>query len=160
LQYPNFFVDKTAGTITEKGRKKYGWHSTREKKEQLMGILRRAYAHGGVINHSGEALDEALTYVYYTDGGLGPAEFTKESEAARLTHGDRVIADALILLGVEDMPQGKPDASTPPGRSIGFRRKMALSRSKATRPGWGDTVDFTGGDITFYRSKNRLSGVR
>lgn len=125
-----------------------------------MGILRRAYAHGGIVNHSGEALDEALTYVYYTDGGLGPAEFTKESEAARLTHGDRVIADALILLGVEDMPQGKPDVSAPPGRSIGFRRKMALSRGKATRPGWGDTFDFTGGSVEFYRGKNRLSGVR
>ena len=155
MQYPNFYTDKTAGTITEKGRKKYGWHSTREKKEQLMGILRRAYAHGGIINHSAEALDEALTYVYYTDGGLGPAEFTKESEAARLTHGDRVIADALILLGVEGMPQARAEeASMPPGRSLGFRRRMALSRGKTTRPGWGDTFDFTGGnDVVFSRRR-------
>lgn len=141
LQYPNFFMDKTAGTVREKAGRKYGWHSTREKKEQLMGLLRRAYAHGGIINHCDAALDEALSYVYYDGGGLGPAEFVKESESARMTHGDRVIADALTLLGVEDAPKNRQDTPVPPERSIGFRRRVALAKNKIKRPKWGEMID-------------------
>jgi hypothetical protein len=145
LQYPNYYVDKASGTIGERAGKRYGWHSSKEKKEQLMGMLRRAYAQGGIINHSSEALDEALSYVHYDDGGIGPAEFVKESESARLTHGDRVIGDALILLGVEDMPRGKPTEPAPPGRSIGERRRMALAKGRVNRVQWGLTVDFSSG---------------
>jgi hypothetical protein len=145
LQYPNFYVDKASGTVRERVGKRYGWHSSKEKKEQLMGLLRRAYAQGGIVNHSGPALDEALTYVYYDDGGLGPAEFVKESESARMTHGDRVIADALMLLGVEDAPVTRQGDPMPPGRSFGERRRMALARNKRSLVEWGATVDFTSG---------------
>ena len=134
--------------MTEKTGKRYGWPSTKEKKEQTLGILRRAYAHAGIINHSGPALDEALTYVYYDSGGLGPAEFVKESESAQLTHGDRVIADMLMLLGVEDAPTGKPVEPLPPGRSIGERRKFALAKNKTSRLQWGSVVDFSSGRPT------------
>jgi hypothetical protein len=151
LQYPNYYVDKAAGTVTEKTGKRYGWHSTKEKKEQTLGILRRAYAHAGIINHSAEALDEALTYVYYDSGGLGPAEFVKESESAQLTHGDRVIADMLMLLGVEDAPTGKPVEPLPPGRSIGERKRFALAHRKTNRLEWGAVVDFSSGHPEFYK---------
>ena len=156
LQYPNYYVDKAAGTVVERTGKRYGWHSTKEKKEQTLGILRRAYAHAGIINHSGPALDEALTYVYYDDGGLGPAEFVKESESARLTHGDRVIADMLMMLGVEDAPTGKSTEPMPPGRSIGERRRTALSKVRVDHPGWGDRVDFTGGGMEFYSHRRKV----
>ena len=110
-----------------------------------MGLLRRAYAQGGVINHCDEALTEALSYVYYDDGGLGPAEFVKESESARMTHGDRVIADALMLLGVEDAPVTHQGDPMPPGRSIGFRRRMALAKPRKGLVEWGARVDFSSG---------------
>jgi hypothetical protein len=137
LQYPMYYTDKASGTISENTGKRYGWHSSREKKEQLLGLLRRAYAHGAILNHSDLALDEALSYVYYDDGGIGPAELTKESEAAKLTHGDRVIADALALLGLEDAPKVVVTETAPPGRSIGHRRRTALVERKAPRTGWG-----------------------
>lgn len=157
LQYPNYYVDRAVGTTTEKTGKRYGWHSSAEKKEQLMGLLRRAYAHGGIINHSSQALDEALTYVYYDDGGLGPAEFVKESESARKTHGDRVIADALTLLGVEDMPRSKLTEPMPPMRSCGYRRKMALAQRKTKNPGWGDKVSFSSGYPEFTRRRGQYA---
>jgi hypothetical protein len=149
LQYPNYYVDKASGTVRERTGKRYGWHSSREKKAQLMGLLDRAYAHGGIINHSGEALDEALSYVYYEDGGCGPAEYVKESESTRSAHGDRVIADALVLLGVEDAPTSKASDPMPPGRSIGYRRRMAISRKSLTKPGWGTKVVFSSGRPEF-----------
>jgi hypothetical protein len=150
LQYPNYYVDKASGTAREKVGKRYGWHSSREKKAQLLGLLDRAYAHGGIINHSSEALDEALTYVHYEDGGCGPAAYVKESDSVRAAHGDRVIADALILLGVEDMPRGQTGEPMPPGRSIGFRRKMALARNKRGVVQWGARVEFSSGRPEIY----------
>jgi hypothetical protein len=152
-QYPNYYVDKASGTVREKVGKRYGWHSSLEKKAQLMGLLDRAYAHGGIINHSDEALVEALSYVHYEDGGCGPAAFVKESDSVRKAHGDRVIADALVMLGVEDMPKGQMGEPTPPGRSIGFRRRMALSRNKKKIGGWGDRVDFGSGRPEFTGRK-------
>jgi hypothetical protein len=151
--YPNYYVDTVVGTAREKPGKRYGWHSSQEKKAQLMGLLDRAYAHGGIINHSTEALDEALTYVYYEDGGCGPADFVKESESTRAAHGDRVIADALIMLGVEGVPASQTGTPMPPGRSIGHRRRMALSRGKTGQAAWGARVDFGNGAPTFTAPK-------
>jgi hypothetical protein len=148
VKYPNYYRDKAFNTDAERIKTKYGWWSSRDKKEQLLGMLRRAYACGGIINHSGKALDETLGYVYYDDGGIGPAELCKESESARLTHGDRTIADALTLLGVEDAPKvTRPDVTTPM-RSVAFRRKMALERH-TRRPGLGTKFDFTSGAPEF-----------
>jgi hypothetical protein len=152
-QYPNYYTDKASGTARERVGKRYGWHSSREKKAQLMGLLDRAYAHGGIINHSAEALDECLSYVHYDDGGCGPATFVKESDSTRSAHGDRVIADALTLLGVEDMPRGKTGEPVPPGRSMAYRRREALARSKSSRPRWGARVYFGCGEPTFSFSK-------
>jgi hypothetical protein len=155
LQYPNYFIDRAVGTIRDKTSKRYGWNSSQEKKAQLLGLLRRAYAHGGVINHSAKALDEALTYVSYDDGGIGPAEFTKESADARMTHGDRVIADALMLLGVEELPASKREEATAPGRSLGFRRRQAMSRARTLKPTWGTRIDFSSGTPEFTVARGR-----
>jgi hypothetical protein len=148
IQYPNYFQDIRPGTSLEKSNKKYGWHSTREKKEQMLGILRRAYAHGGIINHSEKALDEALQYVYFDDGGIGPAELTQETESARLTHGDRVIADGLAMLGLEGAPKVKEAVPATPERSMAHRQKMALVR-KTEKPGWNSHWDFRAGEFDF-----------
>ena len=148
FQYPNYYTDKASGTVLEKVGKRYGWHSSREKKEQLLGILRRAYAHGGILNHEERALDEALSYVYYDDGGIGPADLVKESEEARKCHGDRVIADALCLLGVEDAPVNRPSETMPPERSCGYRRRMAQQHRK-THGIWGARVDTSSGKPEF-----------
>jgi hypothetical protein len=101
LQYPSVYIDKAIGTIDEKQSKNYGWHSNRDKKAMLLSNYSRALAHNGFINHSEEALVEAMSYIYYENGGIGPAELIKESDSARQTHGDRVIADALSLIGCD-----------------------------------------------------------
>jgi hypothetical protein len=148
LQYPFYYTDKASGTVSENVGKRYGWHSNREKKEQLLGLLRRSYAHGAILNHSDLALDEALGYVYYDEGGIGPADLTKESESAKLTHGDRVIADALALLGLEDSPKVVVTEVVPPGRSIGHRKRVALNRHKESKlVGWGARWDTRHGGV-------------
>lgn len=100
-RYPFYYCDKQEGVEISKTTKKYGWHSTTAKKEALLQQYSRLLAHGGFINHSEQAINEAATYITYEDGGLGPAMFMEESVNAKKTHGDRVIADALSVLGDE-----------------------------------------------------------
>jgi len=136
-KYPSYYIDHTTGVISEKTGKKYGWNSSREKKSEALGIYRRAIAHGGIINHSHEALDEMLTYVHYAGGGIGPACLLEESAEAKKCHGDRVIADMLCLWALEGKAfmRKKPKESAPPVRSPAHRRKAAMKRrNQSTSP--------------------------
>jgi hypothetical protein len=95
--YPYYFRMKSEGVVFEKASAKYGWHSGRDSKELLLREYDRVLAHGGYINHSDFALEEALSYIHFSDGSIGPAELVEENSSAKKTHGDCVIADALTL---------------------------------------------------------------
>lgn len=145
LEYPNYFIDKTTGVVSPKRakQKKYGWHSSRDKKADLLGMYDKALALGGIVNHSIPALNETLDYIQFDDGSLGPASLSEESAAARLVHGDRVIADALTLLGVEDAPRGKfkGQGPTPTMRCLAYRIKLKRMQRRAAKK--KDRFDFT-----------------
>ena len=134
-RYPNIYFDRQPGTVAEKKGKRYGWRSTPEKKANALGELRRAYAHSGFINHSEESLNEALTYVHFDNGGIGPAELVEENESARKTHGDRVIADTMCVVGVTEAPKNRNRRPAPPERSIGHRLEQ-FRRRKKNRKRW------------------------
>jgi len=108
--YPYFYRMKTTGGISEKTTDKYGWHSNRSansnSKELLLREYDRVLAQGGYINHCEFALDEALSYICYPDGSIGPAALVEENASAKKTHGDCVIADALTLDDTE-IPKNK-----------------------------------------------------
>lgn len=135
FRYPRPYFDVVIGTGTDKATKRYGFHSSPEKKAALLSTLRTAYSVGGFINHSQEALDEALVYVTYPDGGIGPAYLFEESSSVRKNHGDRVIADALALWAASNVRPAKPEGPTPPARSAGWRRAAAMKRRKALAEG-------------------------
>lgn len=141
-QYPHYYVDRQVGTIRNKRGKRYGWNSSREKKHEALGMLRRAYAFGGFINHSLEALDEARTYIHYGNGGIGPAEFLKESEDARQCHGDRVIADMLCLVAAGEVKAAKTAVPQAPWNSIGGRLKAYQQRRKRRKRTQRKRFDF------------------
>lgn len=132
-RYPNIYFDKAVGTIRQKTGKRYGWRSSQEKKAEALGMLRRAYAHGKYINRSATALTEALSYISYEGGGIGPAEMVSESDATRKAHGDRVIADMLLCWAWQDTGHLKKSESNHPQRSFGkrfeaFKRKAAEAK--------------------------------
>lgn len=129
--YPSVYFDKAKGTVAQKVGKRYGWRSDPEKKAIALNGLSRAYTHGGFINPSEEALDEAMTYIRYDGGGIGPASLLKESDSARKTHGDRVIADMLCVLGSLDrgsLSKTAPHQGTE--YSIGGRMKRYKAMKK------------------------------
>ena len=141
-RYPNIYFDKQAGTVRERVGKRYGWRSSPEKKAAALGLLRRAYAHGRFKNHSELALNECLMYVYYEGGGIGPANLVAESGNARKAHGDRVIADMLLI--VADGKPGRHTSIESPKRSFAARlaryKQQKRRQSSRTAP---KTFDWT-----------------
>jgi len=132
-KYPSVYFDRNKSTVAQKRSKKYGWHSDQTKKAIGLGMLERAYALGGFINHSISALDEALTYIRYDGGGCGPADLLEESESARKTHGDRVIADMLCVMGTENRGQIRPNTERSKSEySVGGRLKSYQRKRKAS----------------------------
>jgi hypothetical protein len=141
-RYSNVYFDKRVGTLDEKIGKRYGWRSNPEKKAIALGFLRRAYAHGKFINHSAEALDETLTYIQFPSGSIGVAGLLEESESARKTHGDRVIADMLAVWASQDGPRFKRDLVSPTsprtfgGRFADFKKQKAAEAAKHKIYAW------------------------
>lgn len=142
-QYPNPYFDKQVGTTREKVGKRWGWRSSPEKKAVALGLLRRAYAHGGIINHDEKALDETLTYITYEGGGIGPAALVEESESNRKSHGDRVIADMLGVVGMRGMPKNKRTDGPAPKGTIA-QRFADFKRAKREAERQTNRFDFSG----------------
>ena len=128
----------------DKETKKYGWHADATSKNELLMLYDRVMAHGGYINHSEFALEEALYYIHYSDGGIGPAELTEENASAKKTHGDCVIADALTLEEgkVTILPTKVADIK-PPRNSIGYRmQQFKKKRINANKKTWKHAFNF------------------
>jgi hypothetical protein len=129
--YPYYYKRKTSGQVDSKETKKYGWWSSPNDKNELLMLYDRVIAHGGFINHSEFALEEAMYYIYLNDGGIGPASLVEENSAARKTHGDCVIADALTLEeGKVTLIATKAKGILPPPGSFGYRMRKALAKRK------------------------------
>ena len=140
FKYPYFYKNIAPGKTIDKKTQKYGWHSSRESKHELLSAYDRALAHGGYINHSEFGLEEMKMYVHYADGGVGPAYLIEENASARKTHGDVVIADALTI---DDKELGRikhEGPKAPPG-SCGFRRDEVLRKKKRPK-GWRQPFNF------------------
>ncbi len=128
--------------MTEKKSDKYGFHTDRQSKFELLSLYDRVLAHGGYINHSAKGLEQAKLYIHYTDGGIGPAFLVEESSSARKTHGDIVIADALTL-DDKELGKVKHKGPKPPHNSLGARRdKVMRKKKRMTAKSWQKPFDF------------------
>lgn len=131
MDYPLYYVDNVVGDSRERKSKRYGWHSSTEKKEIVLGEYRRALSQGDFINHSKEALDEATLYVRFDNGGIGPSSLVEENADARKTHGDRVIADSVALWALRDSPKNRvQDIQQGSYRTFEGRRQAHMKKLK------------------------------
>jgi hypothetical protein len=138
FHYPYYYRNVKAGDIRDKTSRQYGWHASTGSKQELLGAYDRALASGGYVNPSIWGLEEAKTYIWYPDGGIGPAQLVEENQAAKKTHGDVVIADALTIEEKKfgPMKQAEPVAPT---KSAAYRRQLV--REKKTKK-WDRVFDF------------------
>jgi len=132
FKYPYFYRKVKPGQIVDKKVQSYGFHTSPQSKFELLSMYDRILAHGGYVNHSKEALEEAKYYIHYNNGGVGPAFLVEESASARKTHGDRVMADALTLED-SDIPKGKRKEPEAPEKSWGARYNKAMKEKKAAK---------------------------
>jgi hypothetical protein len=129
FEYPHYYKKEVEGQTTDTQTKKYGWHADPTSKNALLTMYDRVLAHGGFINHSEFALNELLYYIHFPSGYIGPADLVQENAAARKTHGDCVIADALTLEeGKETVLKSKASGVKPPQNSTGARMAKALKK--------------------------------
>lgn len=124
FRYPWYYRQRETGKSTEKRTPRVGWTSTPNTKPLLLGLFRAAMAKDEVIVYSEELLGEAEQYVFFETGaGVGPSSLEQESEAARATHGDRVIGGALCLDAMSQCHKADPPERVPPKFSAAWRRK-------------------------------------
>lgn len=143
FKYPYCYYNDVTGDISQKKMSKYGWHASRDSKEELLAAYDRAMAHGGYINHSLFGLEEMESYIYYKDGGIGPASLVAENTSAKKTHGDVVIADALTI-DSKEFGTIKHEGPTYPANSCGARRQKKM-RDRKKKRGWRSSFDFDKG---------------
>jgi hypothetical protein len=96
-KYSNLYTEKQLNMKVDRPSQTLGFHSSKPRKAAVLGNLKRAYEKGNFTNPSKEAVEEALNYIIFESGAIGPACLVRESADAAATHGDRVIADALAL---------------------------------------------------------------
>ncbi len=135
FRYPYYYKTVTVGKSVESETNKYGWQSSPDAKRILLDNYDRILAHGGYINPSIEALEEAKLYIYYDSGGIGPASLVEESASAKKTHGDRVIADALTLDNVKVM-KVKHEGPEANWKNPEYRLEMARKKRKFKHVGF------------------------
>jgi hypothetical protein len=111
-----------------------GWQSSREKKLDLLGDLRRAVARGELVLHDEATITELEQYIYYPSGAVGPSNLVQEVEGARAAHGDRVIAAAGLLLCLAQQPGSGASGGTPPAGS--FADRLQTHRRDADGGRW------------------------
>lgn len=121
-KYPYFYRQKQVESVREKRGQQYGWHSNAIRKELLLGQYREAIKTDRLINPCNEALDECLDYIYDENGQLLPGKLKEEKHGGRALHGDHVIADALVVLGMESLGRIGAAAAKPPGGSWQWRK--------------------------------------
>lgn len=141
FRYPHYYRSKSVGTVIEKEGKKYGFQTSRESKELLLRAYERALLTGRIINHDKSGLEQAKYYIYYANGGVGPAKLQDKKLAERLLHGDIVIADALTT---EDREVGEPKTKSRTTKygEWGYRFEQ-WKKKKAGNKGWQKRYNFT-----------------
>jgi hypothetical protein len=126
LGYGNIYYKKKDESITKKSTTIPGWHATRETKLVLLGSYRNMIEKQKCANRSKDALDETLEYVFLPNGSVVHSRSTDKEDpsGAGASHGDRVIADALGVLGLREIASSPKveEPKIPPG-SLAWRRK-------------------------------------
>lgn len=133
LQYPRLYKATEDGTRKDhhhkKTRPELGWWNVRDAKETLLTNYKAALRTDRFINPSDKALDECLLFRLDKQGKIVSDAHANDpmEELARLPHGDRVIADAVLHLTMASAPKGsgragpKPPAWVTPTRTDRFK---------------------------------------
>lgn len=133
--FRNFHYREDRTSLLRKRSMKPGWWTTKESKMSLLGEYRRAISDGEFIQRSREALDEAESYIFTANGNVKHSASVESSDPTDTgdNHGDRVIADALMWVGIKSVAPAIPDDREPSPNS--FRARFLARREKERKAG-------------------------
>ena len=124
------YTDTSEDTKTRKRKNRYGWTSTKQTKDDVLYGLKAALkeslktqkANKYLLVYSEELINELDTYIFYTSGEADSGEMVDLTSGARARHGDRVIAAALLILGLSyNIPAKIEEKKLKSRNSIGAR---------------------------------------
>lgn len=136
LGHREIWFRRKEGAAVKKQSDMMGWVPTRETKLTLFGNYRRQLFSESFINRSKEALAECAEIVYMPGGGIEHSRSVsvRDSSGARMNHGDRATADALLCLAMGY--EGNKVAKKPsiiPGSLMYRRRRQQEAKKRATQ---------------------------
>lgn len=145
LRYSQIYWMKDMGRPSHSTKEpKAGWFPSPENKRSLLGKYRTALAKRDFLNCSRAALNETLEWIEGA-GGKGPmhkssTQKTLDPSGATKNHGDRVIADCLCLLMMQERGGGgvKLEPASVPGTMDFFFEQERRMRSTQDElyPNW------------------------
>ena len=103
--YTNLYKQKKEARFDYVESKEPGWWTSDENKPSLLGTYAEALWSGAFTNHSEKALEECGHYVQNGNSiehSRSLAANTEDPTAIGMSHGDRVIADALAFRMIEE----------------------------------------------------------
>lgn len=137
--YPSMYYQTDDSKRGKVKTKRWGWHSSNQRKELLIGEYRDALFTGKIINPCHEALDEAIDYVFDDAGRVTPGSSgMDEGSGATATHGDHVISDGLCVLGSSDLPDEKDATEHAVPHGTHASRRQFAKKALDERRYWED----------------------
>lgn len=137
LGHREIWFRRKEGGAVKKQSDMMGWVPTRDTKLTLFGNYRRQLFSESFINRSKEALVECAEIVYMPGGGIEHTRSVsvRDSSGARMNHGDRATADALLCMamGYEGNAKAAPKPTILPGSLMYRRRRQQDAKKKATQ---------------------------
>lgn len=138
LCYPFILRRQGKGPAKDRESDLLGWWNDRNSNQTLLQEYRAALNVDHFINPSARALDEALKYVRYENGEIGPGRLEAESADAKAAHGDRVRADALAWMAAQATGlASKPERFEPPAGSPAADEKILQEIESGLRDAQG-----------------------
>lgn len=139
LRYPRVWMDRDTRKIGATIGKLPGWHSSDDRKVELLESYRTGLLEDRIINRCRDAILECGEYVKLATQTYEhtKAMQTSDINSAGESHGDMVIADALAYLAMDDVPVEMPDADPeiPEDSFEGRRRAFILKQKQRTSRG-------------------------
>lgn len=122
-----------------------GWHSSADSKSAMLRDYRSMLYSKTFINHSANALNECLNYIYKSTGSIEHNSDISglDPTGARANHGDRVIADGLcckMVKGGAKMYNKKYQPIKAPIGSMAYRRMLAQQRMRERESKLGNNM--------------------
>lgn len=131
LNYREVFLRKSEGRISKRQSEMLGWYPTRDTKITLFGNYRNSLYSEKFINRSAEAMKEHREIIYTAGGSIEHSgSHGTDPSGARMNHGDRVTADALLNLVLGNQTSSESESPVENGYSIGWRRRRADDQAR------------------------------